>query len=113
MLWKRRSKNRVWKFCVCPLLPRRASIPLNVASGRSWKRRGRKWKSSRHVRFQSALKTKAMCGCREQTRILILESDAEQRPEPTVIFYGGTFDPPHVGHQRVMAKARAAFPKAR
>jgi len=42
-----------------------------------------------------------------------LASEAKQRSEPTVIFYGGTFDPPHVGHQRVVDRTRQLFPEGR
>lgn len=37
-------------------------------------------------------------------------SEAQQRSQPSVIFYGGTFDPPHVGHQRLVGRTRALFP---
>ncbi len=39
-----------------------------------------------------------------------MASERHERPLPSVIFYGGTFDPPHVGHQRVVERTRALFP---
>lgn len=57
--------------------------------------------------------TKAMSGCHAQARIRILASERQERPQPSVIFYGGTFDPPHVGHQRVVERTRALFPGSR
>jgi nicotinate-nucleotide adenylyltransferase len=42
-----------------------------------------------------------------------LASEQEKRPAPSVIFYGGTFDPPHVGHLRVAERAAALFPGSR
>jgi nicotinate-nucleotide adenylyltransferase len=44
---------------------------------------------------------------------MTLESEEKQRSEPTVIFYGGTFDPPHVGHQRLVERTHGLFPRAR
>lgn len=37
-------------------------------------------------------------------------SELQERPRPTAIFYGGTFDPPHIGHQRVVERACTLFP---
>jgi nicotinate-nucleotide adenylyltransferase len=42
-----------------------------------------------------------------------LASETQNRSRPSVIFYGGTFDPPHVGHQRVVERAAALFPGSR
>jgi nicotinate-nucleotide adenylyltransferase len=36
-----------------------------------------------------------------------------ERPQPSVIFYGGTFDPPHVGHLRLVERTCAQFPGSR
>lgn len=53
-----------------------------------------------------------MFGCHGQTRIMTLESDKKQQSEPTVILYGGTFDPPHRGHQGMLERARTVFPQS-
>jgi nicotinate-nucleotide adenylyltransferase len=42
-----------------------------------------------------------------------LASEFQERSRPSVIFYGGTFDPPHVGHQRVVERSCALFPGSR
>ncbi|WP_176736226.1 nicotinate-nicotinamide nucleotide adenylyltransferase [Oligoflexus tunisiensis] len=39
-----------------------------------------------------------------------MASEPQERSRPSVIFYGGTFDPPHVGHQRVVERTCARFP---
>ncbi len=40
-------------------------------------------------------------------------SEAELRQEPTIVIYGGAFDPPHIGHRLVVARASELFPKSR
>ncbi|MDQ3230264.1 MAG: nicotinate-nicotinamide nucleotide adenylyltransferase [Pseudobdellovibrionaceae bacterium] len=41
-----------------------------------------------------------------------MASEAKSHAVPSVIFYGGTFDPPHIGHQRVVERVRALFPNS-
>ncbi len=40
-------------------------------------------------------------------------SELHAAADPTVILYGGAFDPPHVGHRLLVQRARDRFPKAR
>lgn len=37
----------------------------------------------------------------------------EQNQEPSIIYYGGAFDPPHAGHALCVRLVRQRFPKAR